>query len=116
MDSLVENPKADTKDLENKFRHFISEFDSKEEAHLLMQKNAFPYDYLDSEERFKETQLPPIECFHSSIKNEGISQDEYDHARHVFEHLKLQNLGEWTDIYLKTDVLLLCSVFENFRD
>ena len=116
LDSLVENLRSDTKDLEYKFRHFFSDFNSKVDAHLLLQKNAFPYDYLDSEEKFEETQLPPIECFHSSIKNEGISQDEYDHAKRVFEHLKLRNLGEWTDVYLKTDVLLLCSVFENFRD
>lgn len=71
---------------------------------------------MDSEERYEETQLPPIECFHSSIKNEGIDQEEYAHARHVHNQLKLRNLGEWTDMYLKTDVLLLCSIFENFRD
>ena len=71
---------------------------------------------MDSEERFEETQLPPIECFHSSIKNEGIHPEEYERARYVYDRLKLRNLGEWADIYLKTDVLLLCSIFENFRD
>lgn len=116
LDSLVENLKSDKNNIDSKFRHFFSEFNAEEDARLLLQKNAFPYDYLDSEVRFEETQFPPIECFHSSIKHEGINQAQYNHARHVYEHLKLRNLGEWTDVYLKTDVLLLCSVFENFRD
>ena len=116
LDSLVENLKSNSENLEQIFKHFFSEFDRKGDAHLLLQKNAFPYDYLDSETRFEETEFPPIECFYSSIKQEGISQKQYDHARHIYTRLKFRNLGEWTDVYLKTDVLLLCSVFENFRD
>lgn len=116
LDSLVENLKTDSENLEYNFRHFFSDFTNKDEAHLLLQKNAFPYDYLDSEERFEETQLPPIEYFYSSIKNEGIHPEEYERAQYVYDRLKLRNLGEWADIYLKTDVLLLCSIFENFRD
>lgn len=116
LDSLVENLKSDSEHIDSNFKHFFSDFDCKRDAQLLLQKNVFPYDYLDNEEKFEETKLPPIECFHSSIKNEGINQEEYAHARYVYDHLKLRNLGEWTDVYLKTDVLLLCSVFENFRD
>ena len=89
----------DSEKLESTFKHFISEFNCKEDAQLLLQSNVFPYDYLDSDERFKETHLPIIESFYSSIKNEGISQDDYEHAKRVFEHLKLQNLGEWTDVF-----------------
>lgn len=71
---------------------------------------------MDSEEKFMETHLPPKECFYSTVKKEGISQKDYDHAQYVFDKMGLLNLGEWSDIYLKTDVLLLCSVFENFID
>lgn len=116
LDSLVENLKSDSDHVDTNFSHFFSEFSCKEDALLLLQKNAFPYDYLASKERFEEAKFPPIECFYSSIKNEGISQEEYSHAQRVYDHLKLRNLGEWTDVYLKTDVLLLSSVFENFRD
>ena len=63
-----------------------------------------------------ETCLPPIDCFYSSMKDQGISQIVYDRACQIFDRTGLRHLGEWSDLYLKTDVLLLCSVFENFRD
>ena len=71
---------------------------------------------MDCETKFEETRLPPIDCFYSSIKDQGISQDEYDRACQLFDCMGLRNLGEWSDLHLKTDVLLLCLVFENFRD
>ena len=116
LESLVENLKTDIEHLEYNFRYFFAEFDSKEEAECLLQKNVYPYDYVDTEEKLNEKTLPPIECFYSSIKDEGVSQEEYDNACQVFEKMNLNSLGEWSDLYLKTDVLLLCSVFENFRD
>ena len=116
LDALVVDLKMDTKNLDYNFRHFFSEFNNREDAKGLLQKNAYPYDYMDCETKFEETRLPPIDCFYSSIKNQGISQDEYNRACQLFDYRSLRNLGEWSDLYLKTDVLLLCSVFENFRD
>ena len=45
-----------------------------------------------------ERNLPPIECFYSSLKSEGISQENYNHAQSVFNTMNLRNLGEWSDV------------------
>jgi hypothetical protein len=50
------------------------------------------------------------------LTKEGISQEEFKHAVKIWKYFKIKNLGEWHDLYLKLDVLLLIDVFENFRD
>src|SRR5204863_1550500 len=76
----------------------------------------FPYEYMTGPEKFSETQLPPIEAFYSSLTKENISQQEYEHAQKVWKEFNIQNLKEYHDLYLETDVLLLADVFETFRD
>jgi hypothetical protein len=82
----------------------------------IIRKGIYPYEYMDSFEKFSETKLPSIDKFYSSLTKEGISQEEFKHAVKVWKHFKIKNLGEWHDLYLKLDVLLLTDVFENFRD
>ena len=60
--------------------------------------------------------LPSKEAFYSTLKGEGISDEDYSHAKHVFKRFHCQHLGDYHDLYLKSDVLLLADVFENFRD
>ena len=98
------------------FTYVWKEF-PQERSKLLLRKGVYPYDYMDSEDRFDETNLPPppIEAFYSEIKREGISDSDYEHATSVFQIFGLKNLGEYHDLYHKTDVILLCDVFENFR-
>ena len=81
----------------------------------LLQKGIYPYEYMDSFYKFKETCLPPIEEFYSSLKQSGITQEEYERAQRVWETFDLKNMGDYHDLYVTTDTLLLAGVFENFR-
>ena len=83
---------------------------------LLKKKGVYPYSYMDSFKRFDETELPPIKKFRNELNNTEISDSEYQHAREVWDAFKIKNLGEYHDLYLKTDVLLLSDIFENFRE
>ena len=59
--------------------------------------------------------LPPKQCFYSSLTDEQVSDADYEHAKAIWKQLGITTLGEYHDWYLKTDILLLCDVFENFR-
>ena len=82
---------------------------------LLLQKGNYPYEYMDSWAKFDEKTLPPKEAFYSSLTRSGITDKEYAHAQKVWEEFECETLGEYHDLYLMTDVLLLADVFENFR-
>lgn len=72
-------------------------------------------EYMDSFDKFDESELPPIEQFYSSIKREHISNEDCEHAKTVFQTFDMTSLGEYHDLFLKTDVVLLSDVFESFR-
>ena len=72
----------------------------------------YPYEFFDSFKRFGESKLPDINCFFSSLKDCDISEKEYERAVSVWKFFGFKNLREYHDLYLKTDVLLLCDVSE----
>ncbi|XP_067947655.1 uncharacterized protein [Watersipora subatra] len=83
---------------------------------LLARKGVYPYEYMDSHERFEEKQLPKIIHFSSSLDNHaGLQPGDYLHAQKVWKELGCETLGDYHDLYLKTDVLLLTDVFESYR-
>ena len=81
---------------------------------LMKQKGVYPYDYMDSFDKFNEP-LPTKEDFFSILNNEHITDQDYNHALEVWQTFSLKNMGEYHDLYLTSDILLLADVFENFR-
>ena len=88
---------------------------SQTEIQKLMRKQVYPYDYMSTWERFEEKRLPKQEDFYNILTKSNLSDDDYQHANDLWNHFNIQNLGEYHDLYLTTDVLLLADVFENFR-
>ena len=70
---------------------------------------------MDHVERFEESTLPPKESFYKVLNDEHISDEDYTHATSVFNSFMCQNMGDYHDLYLMSDVLLLVDVFENFQ-
>ena len=83
---------------------------------LLLRKGVYPYEYMDSWEKFSEISLPSKEDFYSNLNMEDISDIDCRHANNVFKVFKLENLGDYRDFYVQSHTLLLADVFNNFRD
>ena len=109
LDSLVNNLP------EEAFKN-IKKYYTGGELTLIKRKGVYPYEYMDSIERFKENKLPPKESFYSSLTGENISDEDIAHAKKVWGMFKMEYVKDYHELYNKTDVLLLADVFENFRD
>ena len=111
LDKLTENLKDEGL---TKFVHFKSVF--KENAELLCKKGIYPYEWVDSDSKLNYFKgLPPKEDFYSSLRQSGITDEEYDHALNVYKTMRCYKFKDYHDIYIQTDVVLLADVFENFR-
>ena len=82
---------------------------------ILLRKGVYPYEYMDGWNKFNEKALPGKESFYSSLTLENISEVDYTHANNVFKKFNINNLGEYHDLYVRSDTLLLADIFENFR-
>ena len=113
LDKLVNNLAKDA--FNNVKRHY-----AEDKISLLTRKGIYPYEYpyeyMNSSEKLKETKLRPKEAFYSRLNDEGISDEDYQHARKVWETFEMKNLKDYHNLYNQVDVLLLADVFENFRD
>ena len=83
---------------------------------LLLRKSFYPYEYMDSRERLDETSLPDKEAFYSSLNMEDITDVDHRHSKRVFKKINNKNLGNYHDLYVQSDTLLLADVLENFRN
>ena len=102
------------------FKHLISEF-SADKLEILKRKGLYPYEWVDSYEKFNNKELPPKECFYSSIKdgkrdksNGHIYEKEYLDLKNFWKELGFNTFIDFHNHYLKKDVLLLADVFEKF--
>ena len=82
---------------------------------MLLRKEVYPYVYMDEWEKFNQTSLPEKEEFYSNLIMEDITDEDYMHAKRAFKDFEIKNLGEYHDIYLKSDTLPLADVSENCR-
>ena len=82
---------------------------------LSSKKGVYPYDFMDSFEKFNNRELPTKDQFYSILNDEHITDDEYIHAKEVWDIFYIKTMGEYHDLYLVSDVLLRTDVFENFR-
>ena len=81
---------------------------------LLLRKGVYPYEYIDSWERFNETSLLDKEAFNSELNLEDCIDEHYAHFKKVSKESELKNLGDYHDLYVQCDKLLLVDVFQNF--
>ena len=82
---------------------------------LLIKKGIYPCEYMDNWNKFSEDKLPNKDKFYSKLNMSGVRDKDYDHVRKVWKEFEIKNMGEYHDLYLLTDTLLLANVFESFR-
>ena len=87
-----------------------------DDIELLLRKGMYPYSFMDNWDKFK---LSPNalkqDDFIDDLTGKNISNDDFEFFNLVCNKMNIKNMGEYHDLYLKTDVLLLADVFENFR-
>jgi hypothetical protein len=114
LDTLAANLYEDGKGLPQ-FKHTAKNFPIESQLLLVVKKGIYPYEYMNSWGRFTEEELPPKEAFFSRLTDSEITDEDYAHALAVWTAFGCETLGDYHDLYVKTDVLLLADVFETHR-
>lgn len=99
------------------FQNLRKEFSNlhDDEFQLLTRKGTFCYDFMTDWDKLNLTHLPPIEQFYNKLNDAHIDAKSYRHAQNVWKTFNIESLGEYSDLYMKTDILLLADIMENFR-
>ena len=113
LDNLTESLKTNNADKYENFIFMKQHF--KENAELMIRKGVYCYEYAQNKEVFLLKGLPEKKHFYSQLKNAEITNEEYSYAQLVYNTMGCKNFGDYHDLYLKTDVLLLADIFQNFR-
>ena len=79
-------------------------------------KGVYPYEYIDSSERYDEIASSDKEFFYSGLYLKEVTDKDYTHAQKVFKEIGLKHIGDYHDLYVQSDTILLADVFENFRN
>ena len=98
----------------DKFKHTRRVFENDEQFELLLQEGIYPYTYMDSFERFSESQLPPKEASFNDLTNSDISDEDFERAGKVWNLFDCQTLLDYNEIYIKSVVCILTDVFVAF--
>ena len=86
-----------------------------EKSNLMARKGVYPYEFMDGFEKFEKKQLPKKTSFFSRLNQEKVSDEDFAHAQRVWKEFECKNMGDFHDLYLLSDVLLLADVMESFR-
>ena len=109
LEALVNNLPKDA------FKNLDKYYTSKQ-TELLKQKGFYPYEYIDTIEKFKDTEPPPQKAFYSKLTGKGINNKNYKHVLNVWNTFNMKTFKDYHELYNVSDVLLLADIFENFRD
>ncbi|KAF0760287.1 Uncharacterized protein FWK35_00008877 [Aphis craccivora] len=63
-------------------------------------------EYIDIWSKLNETRLPSKSAFYNSLKDEEINNNNYSHAMKIWKVFNIKSLGEYSDLYLKSDVTI----------
>lgn len=113
---IKDNKLINYKNLKNTLRYYDEKYKDFDKYKMLLCKGEFFYEYMKNETVFKETEFPRMEAFNSILGNFKIKEEAYNKEKDLYIKFECKNLQDYHDIYLERDVLLLCDVFENFRD
>jgi hypothetical protein len=119
LDKLGENINKGCKTREDRRREFknISDhFTDDVEFELMIKKGVYPYEYIDSYDKFSETELPSIQDFYSTLTGSHIDEKDYARAKMVWKTFNCKTLLDYHNLYLTVDVLLLSDVWKAFCD
>ena len=114
LDKLVECLGGKLEKFSLTVKYFTEKGYSIDKIKLLFRKGVFPYDWTNSWDKFDRTELPPRKDFYSLLSQQNISKEDYKHVQEVWQTFEMKNFGEYHDLYLETDVLLLADVFMNY--
>ena len=114
LDKLVECLGGKIEKFPLTVRYFTEKGYSIDKIKLLFRKGVFPYDWTNAWEKFDRTSLPSRKDFYSLLSQQNITKEDYEHAQKVWQIFEMKNFGEYHDLYLETDVLLLANVFMNY--
>lgn len=109
LDQLAKNLNDD------QFTELKRNYPNNEDFSRLRRKGIYPYDFMCNSDCLKHPSLPDQHQFYSSLTDSNILNDDYNHAKDIWQHFKCSSMSDYSNLYLKTDVLLLTDVFENFR-
>ena len=70
---------------------------------------------MNSWQKSDETSLPDKKAFYSNLNFEDISDEDYVHPQKVWGIFEIRNCGDYHDLYVQSDTLLLADVFENLE-
>ena len=70
---------------------------------MLLRKGIYPYECMESWERFDETLLPNKKALYNSLNMNGVTNVDYRHAKRVFKNFSNKNIGDYIDLYVQSD-------------